>query len=56
MQFTEAAMFMVLTGNRAGKYVAGCARDACGYEANLDDGYKSSYMRLGRYPKRGKFS
>lgn len=47
-------MFMALTGSQAGKYVAKCARDACGYEANLEEGYKHRYMRLKRFWARGK--
>lgn len=55
VEFVEAAMFMAVTGVRAGHYVARCARDICGYEANLESGFSYRGSLLQRYPIRGPY-
>lgn len=33
--FVEAAIYMPSEGDHAGKYIANCARDLCGYQGQL---------------------
>lgn len=45
-------MFMATTGKHAGKYVAKCATDSCGYDVVLEDLYKGDAVIVRQYPKR----